>query len=581
MMKKFTFALAFSSVVSIASAQTINNLGSGPAVQATDLFPAYQGANPATKVSAAQIQTFLGLTPASSSFTEYVDGAAGNDSNTGFQAVQGITNAATSTSSPTLSFASAPGALAGESVFDSTTQRYVGAVQSTSSGNVTLTANAATAVASGDTIIFANAFKTVAKSISYANSFDYQLQFYPTIWIGNGTYNTEGQRLPQLKNLPVGQSAILHGDNTTPTSVNLTDSGGYWTLSSPFTNQLAWGIYGVNFSGTYGAFTGSGLTVPDSTKISISGAFTSRAPFQLSGFNSMYHAEVDITSTSLDGFVFNGGSLNWDNATIKFVNAVTLSGPVYSGDAIPSFVGANGSFNFVNGANVTMSGGANPLALTNGAYWESDGGGTVDGVALSRSNFPGSTGGGSNLLIDGNLSYFGPDNAITVTNSNCFAWASGSSGGALDTGFCRLAPGVAAFGNGTPGNFSGSLYAAGMFSAGQAGIGYPNTGGGVGGTVTQATSKSTGVTLNKISGQITMNNAALASGAKVSFTVTDSSVTAIDTVVVSVNGGTANAYRASTSVASGSFNVTLENISGGSLSESPVINFATLKVATN
>lgn len=95
------------------------------------------------------------------------------------------------------------------------------------------------------------------------------------------------------------------------------------------------------------------------------------------------------------------------------------------------------------------------------------------------------------------------------------------------------------------------------------------------GTVTQATSKSTGVTLNKISGQVTMNNAALASAAKVSFTVTNSKVAATDVISVNVlSGGTASAYCASvTAVAAGSFVVTVENITGGSLSEAPVIGF--------
>jgi hypothetical protein len=64
-----------------------------------------------------------------------------------------------------------------------------------------------------------------------------------------------------------------------------------------------------------------------------------------------------------------------------------------------------------------------------------------------------------------------------------------------------------------------------------------------GGTVTQATNKSTGVTLNTESGQITMNNAALADAAEVSFTVTNSKIAATD-VVVACHGsaGTAGAY---------------------------------------
>lgn len=42
------------------SDSTINGLGAGAAVQGTDIFPAYQGANPATGVTATQIKTFTG-----------------------------------------------------------------------------------------------------------------------------------------------------------------------------------------------------------------------------------------------------------------------------------------------------------------------------------------------------------------------------------------------------------------------------------------------------------------------------------------------------------------------------------------
>jgi hypothetical protein len=45
-----------------------------------------------------------------------------------------------------------------------------------------------------------------------------------------------------------------------------------------------------------------------------------------------------------------------------------------------------------------------------------------------------------------------------------------------------------------------------------------------GGAVTQATNKSTGVTLNTASGQITMNGAALLDDTNVNFTVTTASL---------------------------------------------------------
>lgn len=104
-------------------------------------------------------------------------------------------------------------------------------------------------------------------------------------------------------------------------------------------------------------------------------------------------------------------------------------------------------------------------------------------------------------------------------------------------------------------------------------------------TVTQATSKSTGVTLNSaLSGVVTMNNAALASGATVSFTVTDNLIGgfggANDVVSVSLVGGAATpgTYQVWTdSVGNGSFVVSVKNISGGSLSEALKISFNVLK----
>ena len=102
-----------------------------------------------------------------------------------------------------------------------------------------------------------------------------------------------------------------------------------------------------------------------------------------------------------------------------------------------------------------------------------------------------------------------------------------------------------------------------------------------GGTVTQATSKSTGVTLSTESGQITMNAAALAAAAEVTFTVTNTKITASD-VVVACHGsaGTAGSYLVNANtMASGSFKVTVANVSAGSLSEAIVINFVALKLS--
>lgn len=107
-------------------------------------------------------------------------------------------------------------------------------------------------------------------------------------------------------------------------------------------------------------------------------------------------------------------------------------------------------------------------------------------------------------------------------------------------------------------------------------------GSGVGGTVTQATDKSTGVTLNKLCGAVTMNNASLAGGAEVSFTVTNSKVANTDTVVVNLKkgSGTAGSYGIWAAPGAGTFDITVSNLSTGALAEAIVINFAIVKSAT-
>jgi hypothetical protein len=106
---------------------------------------------------------------------------------------------------------------------------------------------------------------------------------------------------------------------------------------------------------------------------------------------------------------------------------------------------------------------------------------------------------------------------------------------------------------------------------------------GTGGAVTQATNKSTGVTLNNRCGQITMNNAALAAAAEVSFTLTNSFVAAADVVVICIaSGATAGAYNVQVdAVAAGSCRISLGNMNASSRSEAVVLNFVVIKGAVS
>lgn len=111
------------------------------------------------------------------------------------------------------------------------------------------------------------------------------------------------------------------------------------------------------------------------------------------------------------------------------------------------------------------------------------------------------------------------------------------------------------------------------------GLGYAT---GAGGAVTQATNRTTGVTLNKITGQITTNTASLAAEAAAAFTVTNSTVAIGDVVVVSQqsgsNGGNTDIYI--TTVAAGSFQITVANnnaAAGTAETGALIINFAVIK----
>lgn len=109
------------------------------------------------------------------------------------------------------------------------------------------------------------------------------------------------------------------------------------------------------------------------------------------------------------------------------------------------------------------------------------------------------------------------------------------------------------------------------------GVGYST---GSGGTVTQSTSKATGVTLNKPTGTIVLNNASLAAGTVVSFTFTNGNLNSNDMVVINhSSGGTLGAYSFAVTPALGSCTVYVRNNTAGALAEALTLQFAVIKSA--
>jgi len=119
-----------------------------------------------------------------------------------------------------------------------------------------------------------------------------------------------------------------------------------------------------------------------------------------------------------------------------------------------------------------------------------------------------------------------------------------------------------------------------VISLNASGFGY-----GAGGAVTQATNRTTGVTVNALSGTITTNNASLAAEGSAEFTVTNDKVAIGDVVVIceqsGANGGGTVVHV--TGVAAGSFNISVHNgnVAAGTAETGAIlINFAVIKAVS-
>lgn len=107
-------------------------------------------------------------------------------------------------------------------------------------------------------------------------------------------------------------------------------------------------------------------------------------------------------------------------------------------------------------------------------------------------------------------------------------------------------------------------------------IGY---GTGAGSTVSQASSRTTGVTIDAVSGAITLVSAA-GTSSYTTFTVTNSTVAATDVIIVNQKSGTDKYEAFVSNVAAGSFNITFSDTSG-TTTETPVFNFVVIKGVTS
>lgn len=171
---------------------------------------------------------------------------------------------------------------------------------------------------------------------------------------------------------------------------------------------------------------------------------------------------------------------------------------------------------------------------------------------------------------------FGADSSVTEQIG--FRVGSGMTGGTSNYGFVsELASGTGRW------NFYASGTAANHFRGETtfgAKFGYGTTAG-VGGTVTQATSKTTAVTLNTLSGEITMNAAALAADSSAAFQFNNTHMDINDQLIVThQSAGSLGGYLINTRCNVGAGIISVRNVTAGSLAEAIVLRFTLIKGAS-
>lgn|GEM_PF-1600861 len=248
-------------------------------------------------------------------------------------------------------------------------------------------------------------------------------------------------------------------------------------------------------------------------------------------------------------------------------SGVTTNGLVFVG--ADSASGGYATFTFAQaGINQFMRAegtGASPTALGAGSLI----GGIVAGGATGAATWTSAT--------KGRILFVSTESGVwSSTNQGCGIEFDTTAAGGTTRAQAMLLKAGLIIGAGTTDPGAGALQAsAGITSTGAtSGIGYAT---GAGGTVTQATSRTTGVTLNNVTGAITLVSAA-GSASFQSFTVSNTAVAATDVIKVNQKSGTDKYEIFVTNIAAGSFQITFAT-TGGTTTEQPVFQFVVIKGA--
>jgi hypothetical protein len=292
---------------------------------------------------------------------------------------------------------------------------------------------------------------------------------------------------------------------------------------------------------------------------------------------------ITDTATLASGTVVHGAvsfigaaTIAATNASVTYTNASTLY--IADAPAAGTNVTVTNAFGLYSAASNNYLNGLSVSSTTKASSYSSSAGGKVviaGGTSVTDGAFR-----GSGVIFD--LSLASAPNATSG-----IAWGYTNSGANSNAWAAIQVRGISNAGNGygdmyfmtrsvttdtVPTTRLKILNTGAVLATSPIGLGY---GTGAGGTVTQLTSRVTGVTLNTPTGAITLFSTAGTTTAT-SFTVTNSTVADTDVVILSQKSGTDLYDLMVTAVGAGSFRITFRT-TGGTTTETPVFNFAVIK----
>lgn len=354
------------------------------------------------------------------------------------------------------------------------------------------------------------------------------------------------------------------------------------------------GTTGVVFSGIFNAGTGisvsgSAISLSSGTQTTLGLLATSTTTGRLARFTNTTGTQAASTGIIEDGSGNIGINSAAPNAKLDVNGAVVVQGSSSSGMARPS-VGTSRVTGEISGYSTTA------LSADDGFLRLSAGGGTTAGtktyIDLSgyssigdmNENIVFGTQATERMRLTGSLVTFGgTSSSYPALKRNSTALnvrlADDSGDAALTAAAITSSGTVTATAVTSSGAISGtSITGSGavLSSSPSAGVGYTT---GAGGTVTQITSRTTSVTLNKTTGAITLCSAAGTASWQV-FSLINSAIATNDVVHISQQAGADKYMVFVISTLPGSCSIAFAT-TGGTTTEQPVFNFVVLKGATS